>query len=171
MKVLLFDQLLEKEVTAIISRIVSLKELPFKKGGWQFNWRELFKSNASALFYKITLSETPNKIEGLLMVSVELEEMVFMNNIEVSSQNLGGKGRYGKVAGCLLAYACSTSFLLGWGDYEGYLSFQSKSALIELYMEKYGATLLFGHNMCFEPAVGKTLIEKYLGLDYRLKFE
>ena len=101
-------------------------------------------------------------IEGVLMFSVMYEEMVYMNNIEIAPHNLGAKGKYDNVAGCLIAYGCLKSFELGKNTYRGYLTFESKSKLIPLYQNKYGATLAAGQRMFIEPEVGLELIEKYL---------
>ena len=69
---------------------------------------------------------------------------------------------YENVAGCLLAYACRKSFEIGRGNYNGYLSFDSKTNLIELYQNKYGANLAMGNKMYFSPETGKNLMKKYL---------
>lgn len=90
--------------------------------------------------------------------------MLFMNNIEVASHNIGRNKRYENVAGCLLAFACRESFDRGRGNYNGFLSFDSKTELIELYYKKYGASIAMGHKMYFDPEAGKRLMEKYLGI-------
>ncbi|MEO0582047.1 MAG: hypothetical protein AAF135_07495 [Bacteroidota bacterium] len=67
-----------------------------------------------------------------------------MNNIEVAPHNYGSNGRYENVAGALIAFACLQSIEKGKEPYEGYLTFESKTALIEFYINKYGATLAVG---------------------------
>ena len=163
MRVLLRQTETGDEYSATISRLLK-KELPFKKDGWQFNWRELFKVEG-ADFFKISVDITPDMPEGILMVTTFNEEMLFMNNIEVAPHNYGSKGFYKEVAGCLIAFACRESFERGKGNYKGFLSFDSKTALIELYQHKYGAKLAMGHKMYFDPDGARRLMKKYLNIE------
>ncbi len=55
------------------------KEMPLKKDGWQFNWQKLSKVEG-AMFFKITLKNSPAKVEGLLMLTLINDEMLYMNN-------------------------------------------------------------------------------------------
>lgn len=142
MKVYLKEVQSGELIEAIISKALS-KEMPLKKGGWQFNWRQLSKTEGAEL-YKLTKVETPTEIEGMLMLTLISEEILFMNNIEVAPRNYGSKGKYKNVAGSLLAFACYKSFELGKNYYLGYLSFESKTKLIALYRDKYGATFAMG---------------------------
>ncbi len=150
----------QKEVEAVIRRAKS-RDMPIKKDGWQFTWRTLYKTEG-AEFYKLSLVGESRQTEGMLMLSVMYDEMLYMNNIEVAPHNLGSSGKYDNVAGCLIAYGCQKSFELGKNTYRGYLTFESKTKLIPLYQEKYGATLAMGQRMFIEPEVGLELIEKYL---------
>lgn len=138
-------------------------DMPSKKHGWKFNWRNLSKTNG-AFFYKLVSERAPTEIEGILMLTLLFEEMVYMNNIEVSPQNYGSNGNLDGVAGALIAYACKKSFELGKDAYTGFLSFDSKTALIPLYEKKYGATWAIGQKMFISPVSGKTLMNKYLNL-------
>lgn len=139
------------------------KEMPLKNGGWQFSWRKLAKVEG-ALFFKITLKNSPEEIEGLLMITLMNDEMLYMNNLEVAPHNYGSKGRYENVAGSLIAFACKKSFELGKGPYLGFLSFDSKPQLISLYQEKYAATLAMVQKMYIDPENGKKLMKKYLNI-------
>lgn len=150
----------QKEVDAVIKRAKS-KDMPIKKNGWQFTWRTLYKTEG-AEFYKLSLTSDSKQIEGMLMLSVMYDEMLYMNNIEIAPHNLGSKGKYDNVAGCLIAYGCFKSFELGKNTYKGYLTFESKTKLIPLYQKKYGAILAMGQRMFIEPEVGLELIDKYL---------
>jgi len=162
MEVTIFETSTKSEKKAIITKIQK-SELPLKKSGWNFNWRELFKIEGAVL-YKISLFETPKKIEGLIMLTIYYEEMLFMNNIELAPHNIGKNKKYGNLAGCLLAFGCRESFRIGKGSYHGFLSFDSKTELITLYQEKYGASIAMGHKMYFAPTTGKRLMKRYLGL-------
>jgi len=162
MKVKILEKNTGIEKIAAIQLLIK-KELPLKKDGWNFNWNQLFKIEGS-LIYKIAIEETPGKIEGVVMLTLYNEEMLFMNNIEVAPHNIGKDKKYDNVAGCLLAFACKKSFELGIGNYQGFLTFDSKTELIELYHYKYGATLAMGNKMFFDVVVGKNLMKKYLGI-------
>ena len=140
-----------------------MQELPLKKDGWNFNWRNLFKVEGSRI-YKITLKESTKEIQGILMLKMFNNEMLFMNNIEIAPHNIGKFKRYKNTAGILLAFACKESFEKGKRNYEGFLSFDSKTELIELYHNKYGATLAMGNKMFFDPKAGKELMKKYLAI-------
>ena len=154
-----------KKVKAVIEVIIK-SEMPSKneETKWQFDWKELAKIEG-IFFYKLTLASSPSEIEGLLMLTLINEEMVFMNNIEVSPHNYGHEGRYDHVAGALIAYACKRSFSMGQGYYLGFLAFESKSNLIELYQKKYGASLAVGQKMFFSPEAGKKLLKRYLEIN------
>jgi len=150
----------KKKIDALIEKAI-LKDMPIKKDGWQFTWRTLYKTEG-AEFYKLTLVDSSSNIEGVIMLSVMYDEMVYMNNIEIAPKNLGSNGKYDNVAGCLIAYGCLKSFELGKNSYKGYLTFESKTKLIPLYQKKYGAILAMGQRMFIEPNVGLGLIEEYL---------
>ena len=66
------------------------------------------------------------------------------------------------IAGCLLAYACKLSFEHGKKGYNGFVSFDSKTKLIPVYEDKYGASHIGGLKMYFSPEAGTNLINKYL---------
>lgn len=141
--------------------IAKSQDMPVKKDGWLFTWRTLYKTEG-AEFYKLALKNNSSEIQGVLMLSVMYEEMLYMNNIEVAPHNIGSKGKYDYVAGALIAYGCLKSFELGKNNYKGFLTFESKTELIPLYQNKYGAILAMGQRMFIEPEIGLELIEKYL---------
>lgn len=58
MKVMLKDTQSGNPVAAEI-KAAELADMPLKKDGWQFNWRELYKNNAAAMFFKLSLETTP----------------------------------------------------------------------------------------------------------------
>ena len=160
MKVYLQEVESGEKVEAIISKALK-KEMPLKKDAWQFTWKKL-ASTEGAEFYKLSKTETPEEVEGMLMLTLINEEILFMNNIEVAPHNYGSGGRYENVAGSLIAFACHKSFELGKNYYLGYLSFESKTQLIKLYGEKYGARLVMGQKMFIDPSAAKELMKKYL---------
>lgn len=157
-------QIVEVKSNELIDGVIEqakMKDMPTKKEGWQFTWRKLFKTEG-AEFYKLSLVDNSKQIQGMLMLSLMFDEMLYMNNIEVAPHNYGSQRKFDRVAGVLIAYACQKSFELGKNSYKGYLTFESKTSLISLYQEKYGATLALGQRMFIEPKTGYQLIEKYL---------
>jgi len=162
MEVQILETKTNKNRLAEIARAM-LKEMPKKKDGWNFTWRTLFKVEGSET-YKIVLKDGVSEIEGMLMLTLMNDEMMYMNTIEVAPRNYGSKGKYDNVAGCLIAYACLRSFELGKNNYEGFLTFESKTELIRLYHDRYGARLAAGQRMFIEPEVSLELIEKYLSI-------
>lgn len=163
MRVLLKETSNHEPIEADIIEAIRL-DLPFKKDGWQFSWHKLSKQEG-AILYELSPCKQPNKVEGMLMLSLVDQEMLYMNNIEVAPHNYGSTGLYENVVACLLAYACYKSFELGKNNYVGYLVFDSKTQLIELYKNKYGATHARGQKMFFDPDAGRVLIQKYLLTD------
>lgn len=160
MKVKILEVKSRRKIDASIEK-ARATDMPIKKNGWQFTWRTLYKTEG-AEFYKLSLIKDSSTIEGIIMLSVMYDEMLYMNNIEIAPHNLGSDGQYDYVAGCLIAYGCLKSFELGKSTYTGYLTFESKTALIPLYQRKYGATLAMGQRMFIAPEIGLELIEKYL---------
>ena len=61
-----------------------------------------------------------------------------------------------------MAYGCLLSFELNKGPYKGYLSFISKGELIDYYIEKYNAELMYRERMYINPINGIKLIKKHL---------
>ena len=65
---------------------------------------------------------------------------------------------YTGVAGNLVAFACKTSFEKG---YEGFVAFDSKTALIKHYQKTLGATHFRKQRMFIETRAAKQLFAKY----------
>ena len=88
--------------------------------------------------------------------------MLIMDLVEIAPHNIGRESkRYDYVAGCLIAFACRESFKLE-NNYKGFLSFESKTELIEWYMDKYHAKIAMGQKMYIAPNDGQHLINEYL---------
>jgi len=58
----------------------------------------------------------------------------------------------------LVAYACKLSFQKG---FEGYVSFISKTVLVEHYKKTLGAYLVGGQRMIIPTVSSKVLVDKY----------
>ena len=164
MEVQVVESFSGKTIPAEISA-AEKEDMPLRKNGWKFTWRELFKVEG-AEFYKLCLKESPNEIQGLIMLSLMNQEMMYLNNIEVAPHNYGRKGQYEKVAGALIAYGCLLSFEKGRGHYEGFLAFESKTELIPFYQNEYGATHAMGQRMFFGLDAGRNLMKKYLNRSF-----
>ena len=135
--------------------------MPRKSDGWSFDWDGHRKTTKNELFALIIHENSSTTLEGLLSLRCE-SGFLIMDLLEVAPHNLGHENkRYDYVAGCLVAFACSGSFLSG-GDYFGFLSFTSKTKLMPYYQKKYGATPSFGQRMYIDPMAGRNLIQKYL---------
>jgi len=134
--------------------------VPLKKDGWNFNWKQLVHEQ-DAQTYILKTIEVPQSVEGILHLKVE-SGMLIMDAVEIAPHNIGrNKKKYDYVAGCLIAFACRESFKLE-GSYKGFLTFVSKTNLINWYSEKYGATLALGQRMFIDSEAGEKLINKYL---------
>jgi hypothetical protein len=70
-----------------------------------------------------------------------------MHLIESSKFNRGAKKVYLGVPGNLVAFACKLSFDEG---YQGVVSFESKTRLIDHYQKTLGANILFGNIMAID---------------------
>ena len=139
---------------------INKKRIPLKKEGWKFNWRLLSKAEKGQIYILKTL-DSPDRVEGALILRFEYD-MLIMDVLELASHNIGQKNkRYDYVAGCLIAFACRESFKIE-GNYKGFLTFVSKTNLIEWYTKKYGAVLALGQRMFIDWENGEKLIEEYL---------
>lgn len=163
MKVNIRETKTQEDIPAKISKAIK-KDMPLKKHKWLFNWQELFLEK-HAEFYKLTLIDDESAVQGIIMLKVENGKMLFMKNLEISPLNYGSKGKYEKIAGCLIAFACKKSFNLAKGNYNGFLLFESKTDLIQLYINKYRAKRISGKNLYIDQLASKKLIEEYLNIN------
>jgi len=126
-----------------------------KKDGWKFDWDKSF----GAILQKIAYLEN-EKIQGL----VEFEEVPsslynIIYRIELAPENISKNRKIDNVAGTLFAYVAKDSLDAG---FEGFVVFDSKTILIDHYVEKYGAKVLFGNRLYFDTEASKALIKKFL---------
>lgn len=138
--------------------LVASKELrnATKKKGWNFNWRKEF-NNTDRQVYKLTIRGNIEVIQGLVSVS-EYENYYYIHLIENAPFNVGGNKLYEGVAGNLFAFVCRLSWDKG---YEGFVSFQSKTNLIEHYESSLGAMHLKNGSMVINPHAALKLIKQY----------
>lgn len=126
-----------------------------KKNGWLFDWKTELKAPEKEV-YKLTISGNTN-IQGLVSITFR-DDHVYMHLIESASFNKGKDKVYLGVPGNLVAFACRVSFQRGGG---GYLSFNSKTKLIEHYEKTLGAVHFGGTLMVIRPETSLKLIDKY----------
>lgn len=127
-----------------------------KKNGWRFNWKEEFNDPDRAV-YKLVILNNVNIIQGLVSLTPTVDH-VFMHLIESAPFNIGKSKMYEGVPGNLVAFACRQSFLRGT---DGYVSFRSKTNLIDHYTETLGAMHYGKHLMIINTSSALILIEKY----------
>jgi hypothetical protein len=141
--------------TEILS--VELKDIKgIKKTDWLFDWKAEFK-NKNKLVFKLVIVDNPNIIQGLISVQDKTDH-IFMHLIESSKFNRGKNKIYLGVPGNLVAFACKLSFDKG---YDGFVSFESKTKLIEHYKQTLNAHVLFGNIMAIETKVATKLMHQY----------
>ena len=126
-----------------------------KKDGWKFDWDKSF----GAISQKIAYLEN-DKVQGL----VEFEEVPsslynIIYRIELAPEIIGKHKKIDTIAGTLFVYVAKD-----WLDagFEGFVVFDSKTILIDHYVKKYGAQVLFGNRLYFDTNASKALIKKYL---------
>ncbi len=127
-----------------------------KKNGWLFNWENEFKLKDRQVF-KLTIRNNPDIIQGLLSIS-DYNDHYYLHLIESSPFNLGKNKLYEGVPGNMFAFTCKSSWDKG---YQGFVSFTSKTRLIEHYEKTLGATHIGGHKMVIFPQEALKLIKKY----------
>ncbi|MDH5603216.1 MAG: hypothetical protein OEY51_04740 [Cyclobacteriaceae bacterium] len=131
-----------------------------KKGnGWQFDWKYEFDQSDRKV-YKLTIEGNPNVIQGLVSFSDENDHL-FMHLIENAPFNKGKGKIYVGVAGNLVAFLCKES----WDrNYEGFVSFISKTRLIEHYVRTLGAVHIGNQKMVIFPNKALQLINRYFNI-------
>jgi hypothetical protein len=127
-----------------------------KKVDWIFNWRAEYQQLDKEV-YKLVIVDNPLIIQGLISLQ-DRGDHVFMPLIESARFNRGARKVYLGVPGNLVAFACKLSFERG---YNGYVSFESKTKLIEHYQKTIGAHILFGNYMAIDTSSANKLIAQY----------
>jgi len=127
-----------------------------KKNGWNFNWNAELKMKDRKV-YKLTIKDNPKIIQGLASIS-NYNDHFYLHLVESAPFNLGKNKLYEGVPGNLFAFTCKQSWDKG---YEGFVSFQSKTQLIEDYEKSLGAIHIGGHKMVIFPQAALKLIRKY----------
>jgi hypothetical protein len=127
-----------------------------RKTGWVFDWKSEAKKPDRKV-YKLIIIDNADNIQGLISLQ-DRGDHIFMSLIESNEFNRGARKVYLGVPGNLIAFACKLSFDKG---YSGYVSFESKSRLIEHYQKILGAHILFGNIMAIDTMAAAKLVEQY----------
>ena len=127
-----------------------------KKNGWLFSWN-IESKFLDREIYKLTITGNPNIIQGLVSIS-DLGDHFYLHLVESAPFNLGKNKLYEGVAGNLFAFTCKMSWDKG---YQGFVSFTSKTKLIEHYEKILGATQVSGQKMVIFPHEALRLIKRY----------
>ncbi len=130
--------------------------LGIKTNDWLFNWKEEAKDKTKIVF-KLVIIDNPDIIQGLISLE-DKGDHVFMHLIESNKFNRGQRKVYLGVPGNLVAFACKLSIEKG---YEGFVSFESKTRLIEHYQQTLGAHILFNNIMAIDSIGAKKLVMNY----------
>jgi hypothetical protein len=138
--------------------LISKEDLRYvKKGnGWQFDWKYEYDQTERHVF-KLTIKGNPKVIQGLISFSDEKDHL-YMHLIESAPFNKGKNKIYIGVPGNMVAFLCKESWDNG---YEGFVSFISKTQLIEHYERTLGAVHIGGHKMVIFTKEALQLINKY----------
>jgi hypothetical protein len=107
--------------------------------------------------YKLTVRGNIDVIQGLASVS-DYNDHFYLHLVESAPFNLGKNKLYEGVPGSLFAFTCKMSFDKG---YQGFVSFTSKTKLIEHYTKSLGAIHVGGHKMVIFPEEADKLIKRY----------
>lgn len=139
-----------------VERITLKEKRLIKKRDWLFDWILELKHPDREVF-KLTTINNSAIIQGLLCLE-DRKDHIFIHLLESAKFNRGQNKLYLGVAGNLVAFACKVSFDNG---YEGFVAFDSKTALIKHYEESLGATHFKGQRMFIETKAASLLVEKY----------
>ncbi len=127
-----------------------------KLSGWAFEWgREA--ATAGRQVYQLNTIDNSAIIQGLISLEARPDH-VFMHLVESANFNKGSNKAYFGVLGNLVAFACRWSFQLG---HEGFVSFESKSALKAHYKQALGAQELGGLRLYLGTPAATALVKQY----------
>ena len=127
-----------------------------KSRGWLFDWKYEFKQPDREV-YKLTIIDNSIIVQGLVSLTVKSDH-VYMYLLESAPFNIGKNKLYEGVPGNLVAFACKLSFQRGG---EGFVSFESKTNLIDHYVKALGAYHFGDHLMVIDTIAAKRLVDKY----------
>ena len=142
--------------------------LPSITDGWRFNFKKHSKKPGFQTYVLLT-DASPKIIQGCLIFQLKDTVEPYMAFIELAPHNKGKTKAHDRVAGCLIAFACRLSFILGAEHFKGWLDFdvmeenkEDEVKLMAMYCKSYGALKWGERTMVISPEVGEQLINKSL---------
>lgn len=147
----------------IIERTITKADVEeMHKEGWQsnFDWKKVQdEGNEIAELYV----EGDDRVQGLIgFKHIKRDLYTFVPLAESAPWNIGSGGEYMGVGGHLFAIACKESWDVG---NEGYVVFESKTDLVEHYIENLHAQIIGNGTpvrMMLDPYAALHLIKKYI---------
>ncbi|MCD9189551.1 MAG: hypothetical protein LUM44_24295 [Pyrinomonadaceae bacterium] len=139
-----------------ITKITRQDKRLIKKSDWVFDWHLELKVSFKEVF-KLTTLNNFDIIQGLIALE-DKKDHIFIHLLESAKFNKGKDKLYLGVAGNLVAFACKISFEK---NYEGFVAFDSKTALIKHYERSLGAKYFRGQRMFIETRAAEQLVVKY----------
>ncbi len=127
-----------------------------QKNGWKFDWRKELNFNGREV-YKLTIQNNPSIVQAVMSLRIE-DDHLYMPLIESAPFNRGKDKIYLGAPSNLVAFACRLSFQKG---HDGFVSFHSKTKLIDHYEKTLGAYHFGGHLMIINSNAAKHLVDKY----------
>jgi hypothetical protein len=112
---------------------------------------------ADRTVFKLTIRNNPEIIQGLVSIS-DYHDHFYLHLIESAPFNLGRNKLYEGVPGNLFTFTCKISWDNG---YQGFISFTSKTKLLDHYEKTLRATHIGGRKMVIFPNQALKLIRKY----------
>jgi len=140
-----------------VAKITWLEKRLIKKSAWLFDWHLELKAARQKEVFKLSTVNNPDIIQGLMCFE-DKKDHIFLHLLESAKFNKGKQKLYLGVAGNLVAFACRASFEKG---YEGFVAFDSKTALIKHYEQSLGATHFRGQRMFIETRAAESLVARY----------
>jgi hypothetical protein len=125
-----------------------------KYEGWKFDWSS--PDLAGCTIYAL-YAVGSRQVQGLIACKNE-NNFVEVVLAESNPKNVGKTGKYHGVGAHLFAIACQRSFEAG---FEGFVSFISKTDLVEHYVNALHAKVLFDRNMVLETEAATYLVTQY----------
>jgi hypothetical protein len=123
--------------------------------GWKFNWSITEKNGYD--IYELFLKDD-DTVQGRISVKVG-GGVADVDIVETAPHNYGRLGRFEGVGAHLFAIACQVSFDAGC---DGFVTFTSKSSLVEYYKKKLNAGVFRGRRMYIDEEASQILLDKYM---------
>lgn len=145
------------EILEAVIELIEKQDWKIIKDSNQFEFK--WEKEKEYIIYKLRLSLSKNILGLISMEDVPKELRIHIRLIEISKNNIGKNKEYDHIAGCLLAHICNLS--LNKDNYEGFVSLEPKTEIINLYKEKYGFRK-FGLYLFSSLENSEHLVKKYL---------